>query len=124
MHSSIGISLALKNKTTVFILIRKPLDAVASNMFRKIENKTVLSADKLADILLKTYIRYYTHVLLHLDCIRIIKFESLIHHQLIFLKKISESLNIQVDDQPSCKFDGLIEQFEEHIKESEKNKRD
>lgn len=123
LHSRMGINLAIRNQIPIFIIIRKPLDAVASDMFRKVENNFRLSSEKLADLLLKKYIRYYSHVKNHLENITIIKFEALIQNQKVFLKIFSRILDHDIDTDAKYDFDKIVKKFDAEMNEREKSKR-
>jgi hypothetical protein len=124
LHSTVAINVALKCQIPIFIIIRNPFDAVASNMYRKVENNSMLTRDRLADFLLKKYIRYYTHVDDNLNNINVVNFETLLLNQSKFLEKFSNYFSQYTDENVRENSLSLIEQVNRRMKDREKNKRD
>lgn len=90
LHSISGIKIALDLNLPVFVLIRKPKDAVVSYLFRKIIITNSSSTEVLIERLLISYRNYYKFVKEHSNYISILEFESAINNETLLLKAVAE----------------------------------
>ncbi|MDZ7693162.1 MAG: hypothetical protein U5K69_18920 [Balneolaceae bacterium] len=120
LHVIAGIKLALKQGLPVFIIIRKPEDAIISNLFRVTEKKSLKPSQKLVDELAFGYVEYYSYVNSRRDTLNILDFSKVTQEPLAMLKKVAPVLS---DSKRSDeKFEEQVKRFDERIKEKEKNK--
>ena len=120
LHVIAGIKLALKQNLPVLIVIRKPEDAVISNLFRVTEKKRLGPTQKVVDQLMKGYIDFYNYVDSKKDILRILDFSKVTSEPLIILKEVSELL--QGDNRSDNELKIQIEKFDKRMKEREKTK--
>jgi len=101
LHSVGAIKIALIKKIPCYILVRNPLDAIASNYMKHYSSKkeglprqidTEILNEKLED-----YIRYYDYVLKNMNKLNIIEFQDLINNPLKIITNISEDLDESFD---------------------------
>lgn len=122
LHSKTGLKIAIRKKIPAIIIIRKPSDAVVSELFRKISNGSKVSEKMMINILLKKYIRYYSCIELNIDNILLITFEKFINNQPEYIHALSIKLGLEFIEIEELK--KLVTKYEAYLKEKEKIKND
>ena len=100
-HAVAPIKIALKLDLKIIIIIRHPLDAIASFYLKKFEKKLKVPKEvnvKLMRVMVQDYIAYYSYVEKVKENLFILKFDSLINSPEITMKKIQILMNGYVDD--------------------------
>jgi len=118
LHVTASIKMALKMNIPVFVLMRLPEDAVVSNMYNKVQKKSINPDQKLADELLIQYINYYSFVEMNTDKLSVILFESAINDKPGFLEKLTKRIN----QSNSSTYREIIQSFDRRMREKEKVK--
>jgi hypothetical protein len=102
LHKVAPIKIALQRKLPVFILIRKPAEAIASNYLKYYSMRKKDVPDNVNTKILKikanNYINYYDYVNQNLPYVKIISFSFLIKHPDIVVKAIAKAVNTGIDE--------------------------
>jgi len=102
LHKVAPIKIALQKKLPVFILTRKPDDAISSNYLKYYSMRKLDVPDnvniKILKIKANSYINYYDYVIQNIQHINIISFSFLIKHPDIVVKAIAKTVNTSVDE--------------------------
>lgn len=94
LHAEVGIKMALSRKVPCLIIIRDPLDAVASFTFTKSKNKVINK--KVIDQCLWRYIDYYSFVSLRKSKMEIVGFDRVIKKPEGFILQLAIKLNLNL----------------------------
>ena len=95
LHSVAGLKIALKRKVPTMAIIRKPADAIVSNMFRVVNSKGLISNQKIADGLTQNYLNYYSYVLRHRKKIEVLDFNKLIDNERLLMDKVVNYIGLK-----------------------------
>lgn len=120
LHSISGLKIALKFELPIFIIIRKPEDAVVSNLFTKVKNKKKELNQRTIENLLASYQQYYSFVRKYLGTFNIISFDSFIKSEVLTIERIAAAANF---DAKSRKFlQETLDGFRIHMERKETQK--
>jgi len=95
LHTVAGIKIALKKRVPVVIIIRKPSDAIVSNMFRVINSKGLNPNQNIADNLTQNYLNYYSYVLNQRKKIKVLDFNKLIDNERLLMDKVVNYIGLK-----------------------------
>ncbi|PAU94030.1 hypothetical protein CK503_10220 [Aliifodinibius salipaludis] len=100
LHVISGLKIALILKLPIFVMVRRPEDAIISNLYRKVVGNDVSPDRDLFEMLLVSYYNYYLFVKKNIRKINVIRFETSIENEVLLTKKIAEELGfeVQLDD--------------------------
>ena len=99
LHTIGAIKISLKKNIPTLIIVRNPLDSIASLYVMK--NKDEVFNNKLLNKHIKDYIKYHEFVLKNINRLKIVEFQRLINEPQLFLDSLGElnvDLSIQKDD--------------------------
>lgn len=121
LHSKIGLKIALRKNIPSIIIIRNPKDAVSSNLFRKMNNGSIVVSEKrMVDILLKKYIRFYEYIESNSNNILLINFDELIDDEFKYIQIVS--MYLKLDIHSVGELSNVIKKYKRHQKNKENMK--
>lgn len=88
LHTVGGIKLAFRSKLPVLIIIREPLESIAS--LYVMNNKSSFLNEDLIDKYIEDYIQYYKFVLNNRSIIKIVEFQKLINKPQLILDSLND----------------------------------
>jgi hypothetical protein len=101
LHKVAPIKIALDKQIPVFILIRRPADAITSNYLKYYSMRGSELPEKVNIKLLaqmtSDYLKYYEFILRNIDKINIVRFDYLINNPTDVISKIGKSIGQEFD---------------------------
>lgn len=122
LHTIAGIKLALSEKVPTYIIIRKPEDAIVSNLYRKKNDSGNNVSESIVDDFIREYIHYYQFVLKQENKLCVLNFDSLIKNEKLLMEKLVSEAGMEMYEDE--KFKELQNENRIIMKNKEKGKDD
>lgn len=121
LHSLSGLKIALKLNLPIFVIIRKPKDAIVSNLYRKvIDNNSNTPYYKKIERLIGSYIKYYLFVRKHIEHINIVNFDLCVNNGLLLIHQIAQTTGFE--SKPDSLLRESLGNFQKKMKNKETQK--
>lgn len=120
LHTIAALKIAIDKQLPIFIIIREPKDAVASNLFRKVIGRKLTSNRELIEKSLIAYYNYYKFVYDNISCLNILSFNSCIANEVLTVKKVAKVVGFETKSDMHLR--ESLENFKTFMNQKEKEK--